>query len=383
MTLYPHQQEFLDDPDNNHAILTWEAGTGKTFTGALWLKQYERFTCAVVVCPKQIKKDWQNAAPEAHVYSFEEFVKAHKEGTLPKNPTAIIADEVDCLCAPLFVAKKRSQRAEAMYNYIYDNDAHFLGLSATPVRSTPWNMHSLLVFARKILPDSWKAYREKFFHLAYLPYLPRPAWMPIPTWRTDMQALINRYTRITLMSDLVDILPPETHEIIKLKPPKYEVNEEWEAPAQNAADHRLEQRDKSKEVTKLAKGYRKVVVVAHFREQIDDLEKKLSKDRTTYVLDGRTKDVHEVIKAAEADAECFFLVQASVGAGFDLHTFAVMIFASRGYSVRNYVQMKARIRRISSLKPVIYYYLHAGKMDTAIYKNNELGLDFIPSEYLK
>ena len=30
MTLYPHQKEFLE-ADNDYSILTWEAGTGKTF----------------------------------------------------------------------------------------------------------------------------------------------------------------------------------------------------------------------------------------------------------------------------------------------------------------------------------------------------------------
>jgi hypothetical protein len=58
-----------------------------------------------------------------------------------------------------------------------------------------------------------------------------------------------------------------------------------------------------------------------------------------------------------------------------------MIFASQSYSVRNYVQMKARIRRINALKPVIYYHLHGGKCDKLIYESIGLGKDFVPSEY--
>ncbi len=379
MNLYPHQKEFLES-ENNNAILTWEAGTGKTFTAKLWLEQGDRNRNPVVFGPKQIEGDIREAMPKAF---FSTPQRIYREA-LPENPSAIFVDEADMFASPLFVAKSRSKCSEAMYNYIMDNpDADVLLATATPVRSTPWNMHTLLVYARMVKGDSWKRYREKFFSLQHMPYLPRPAWLPIPTWRKDMQRLINKYTRITLMSELVDILPPETHEIIKLKTPNYEVNEEWEPATQNAADHRLEQDKKDKEITKISKGYRKVVVVVHFREQIDELHKKLSKERETFVLDGRTKDVHAVIKDAEASPECYIIIQASVGAGFDLHTFACMIFASRSYSVRNYVQMKARIRRISSLKPVIYYYLHAGRIDTAIYKNNEAGLDFVPSEYMK
>jgi len=378
MTLYDHQQKFLDDPDNSHAILTWEAGTGKTFTARLWFEQKDRNRNPVVFGPKQIEGDIKEAMPDAF---FSTPQRIYRE-ELPKNPSAIFVDEADMFASPLFVAKSRSKCSEALYNYIMDNpQADVLLASATPVRSHPWNMHTLLVYARKVNADTWKRYRDRYFSLQHMPYLPRPAWLPIKTWRKDMQALINKYTHIALMSDLVGVLPPETHKIIKLKPPKYEVNEEWEPATQNAADHRLEQDKKDKEITKISKGYRKVVVVVHFREQIDTLYKKLSKERETFVLDGRTKDVHAVIKDAEASPECYIIIQASVGAGFDLHTFACMIFASRSYSVRDYVQMKARIRRVSSLKPVIYYYLHRGRVDNAIYKNNEAGLDFVPSHF--
>ena len=70
------------------------------------------------------------------------------------------------------------------------------------------------------------------------------------------------------------------------------------------------------------------------------------------------------------------------GAGFEIPSFSCMVFASQGYSVRNYVQMKARIRRINALKPVIYYHLLGGKCDNMIYKSIEEGKDFVPSEYL-
>ncbi len=147
-------------------------------------------------------------------------------------------------------------------------------------------------------------------------------------------------------------------------------------------DHRLEQKPKPKEILKIASGYRKVIVVAHYTEQIDELEKALKKDRPVYVLDGRTKEAQDVITAAEEDPECFFIIQASVGAGFEVPSFACMIFASQGFSVRNYVQMKARIKRVNALKPVIYYYMLGGRADRTVYKNIEMGKDFVPSEYL-
>ena len=379
MTLYPWQQKALTPP-NNHAIWCAETGTGKTFAAKQWLLQDFRARDAVIICPKQIRAEWKNDCPFATVYSFEDFKKYDP----PKDPSAIIVDEADAMASPLFVASLRSQRTEKLYTYTQTYpQTPVLLLTATPVRSSPWNMHTLLVLSHMVEPESWRRYRDAYFELTYKPFLPRPAWFPKKNWRQEMQKLINKYTHVALMQDLVGVLPPETYEVIKLEKPEYEKNDEWEPMAQFVADHRLEQLSKVAKIREISKGYRKVVVVAHFTEQIDALFKELSKDRQTYALDGRTKDAGSVIADAETDGECFLIIQASVGAGFELHTFSVMIFASMGYSVRNEVQMRGRIRRISSLKPVWYYYLIGGDCDKAIYDNVKAGKTFVPSEYLK
>ena len=196
-----------------------------------------------------------------------------------------------------------------------------------------------------------------------------------------MQEVIDSNATVALMKDMVDELPPETYEIIKLKPPVYVDNEEWEAAKQFVEDHLLEQVGKVKEIKRLARGYRKVVVIAHYRQQIDDLYKDLSSERETFILDGRTGNAEHVINAAESSDECYFIIQSSVGAGFEIPSFSCMVFASQSYSVRNFVQMKARIRRINALKPVIYYHLHAGRCDRLIHESIKEGKEFVPSEY--
>jgi superfamily II DNA or RNA helicase len=378
MSLYEWQQKALTPPNDN-AIWCAETGTGKTHASKLWLQQGNRSENALVLCPKQLRASWKADAPYATVYSFEDFKKYES----PKNPTAIVVDEADMVASPLFVASLRSQRTEKLYKYTqqYPNCPVLL-LTATPVRSSPWNIHTLLVLSHIKPPHTWKQYRDLYFELTYKPFLPRPAWFPKKTWRTDMQELINKYTHVALMSDMVD-LPPETYEVIKLKKPDYEQGEEWEPMAQFVADHRLEQLSKGAAIKEISKGYRKVVVVAHYTESIDQLHKELSKERQCFVLDGRTKYPEKVIADAEADGECYFIIQASVGAGFELPSFAVMIFASMGYSVRNEVQMRGRIKRINALKPLKYFYLIGGDRDQAIYNNIKAGKDFIPAEYLK
>ena len=381
MNLYPHQQKFIDDNPKS-AILCWETGTGKSHGGRLWLKMNGRDKNAVITCPKQITKDWEGAGT---VYSFEQFKKAAKLGGLPSNPTAIVVDEADMMASPLFEAKKRSQRTEALYTYIMENpQADILLLTATPVRSSPANMHTLLVLSR-IKPatkECWLRYRDIYYALTNMPYLPRPAWLPKIGWQRMMPKLIDKYTYTALMQDIVD-LPPETHDIIKLKAPNYEENTEWEPAKQFAEDHRLEQSGKDKEIKSLSRGYRKVVVVCKYTEQIRELHKSLSKERETFVLDGRTRDVDQTIADAEASSECYIIVQAQVAAGFELPSFAVMIFASMSYGARDYTQMKGRVKRINALKPLRYFYLQAGRCDKMVYDSVKKGETFIPSSYLR
>lgn len=375
MTLYPWQEKALSG-DNDHALWCAEAGTGKSFAGNLWLEQGDRMRNPVIFGPKQIKGTWLERKPEAKYFTPQTILKEE----LPENPSAILIDEIDMFASPLFVGKKRSKCAEKLYNYIRQNpQAHVLGMTATPVRSTPWNMHTILTYIGRYI--EFKEYRSKYFELKTAHWLPRPAYMPVDGWQKMMQPLIEKHAVIALMKDMVDVLPPETYTIINIKAPKYEQNMEWEATKQFVEDHRMEQHSKHPEIAKISKGYRKVVLVVHYTEQIDELRKTLSKERETFVLDGRTKDAHATIAAAEDSPECYFIVQSSVGAGFELHSFAVMIFVSQSYSVRNYVQMKARIRRITSLKPVVYYTLLGGRCDKLIYKSIQEGRDFVPSEY--
>lgn len=357
-------------------MLCCEAGTGKSHAAGNWLGLGDRGQNPVIFCPKQIVSDWKERSKSDQIFTPQTILKSD----LPANPTAIIVDEADAFASPLFVPKKRSKCADKLYNYIRQNpQAHILILTATPVRSTPWNLHTLLCYLGRYI--NFKVWRDDYFYLDTPRFMTRPAYFPRPGWQKMMQDVIDTNATVALMKDMVDELPPETYEVIKLKPPKYEKNTEWEAIKQFVEDHRLEQDSKCKELKRIARGYRKVFVVAHYTEQIDQLRKELSKERTVYVLDGRTKDVAGTIANAEADSECYFIVQASIGAGFECPSFSCMVFASQGYSTRNFVQMKARIRRINALQPVIYYHLLGGRCDKLIYESIELGKDFVPSEY--
>lgn len=373
--LYKHQQDFIDK-NPNKALLGFDVGTGKTLTAIEWLRT--RQDHALVVVPKRIVEKWKDeleqSGVKATVVTKEEFKKLH----IINEPSAFVFDEAHYASAPLFT-KSRSQLAEKTYNLIKRfPKMPVLMMTATIISSNPANLHTLLCYIGVYIP--WRDWQNKFYELKKMPYMPRPAWIPTKNWRKDIRPVLSKHAHFALMRDCVD-LPPEQEEVIKVKTDKF-IAEDWEATKAFVEEHRHEQKNKPEIIREIGSGYRKVVVVAHFREQIDQLYKELSKDKQTYVLHGGIKDQEEVIRQAQEDDECYIIIQYSCGVGFDLDTFAVMIFASQGYSYVSLTQMKGRIQRIKNIHPCKYIYLVAGRVDKAIRDRLLLGQDFDPKYFL-
>lgn len=374
-----HQQEFIDRvrSGNYKRLVVWEGGVGKTIAGALWLKD-GRDAVALVVCPKRVVQKWKTElhlwGTKACVLSKEDFKKIpHKKWS------AIVIDEADEFASPLFT-KGRSQLTTHMYELMRLYNAPTLLLTATPIRSNPWNLHTLLCFAGHYI--DWKKWRNHFFVLERRPYLSRPAWLPRKDWRERIVPVLEKYGDIVLLKDCVGDLPPKTIEIVPVKVESGFKLEEWEPSKAFHAEHRHEQKNKAAHILEIAKEYRKVLVVAYYREQIAELERVLSKDRLTFAVWGGSKDQEKMLKEANEVPECFLIVQASLGAGFDANTFSCVVFASMSYAVRDFVQMGYRVRRIHDLHPVKFYHLNAGRCDKIIFNNVEKGKSFIPSEWV-
>lgn len=372
-----HQAKFNSKNYNGSNILVHEGGTGKTVCGCLWLRWRKD---GIVVCPKRVVKKWKKALTDwgatAEVVTPDQFVKMIQDRRRP-----IVIDEADEFASPLFLQKSRSKRTEAMYNYIREYDPETLLLTATPVRSNPWNFHTLLCLSGTYI--DWKKWRDEFFMLKTpddwgFGYLQRPAYIPVPHWRIKVRKYIEEYSDIVLLRDCVKELPPIITEKIDIPTPYFEVTED---AYDFFAKHKWEQQNKAKAILEKGKDFRKVLVVAYYREQIDELAKVLKKDKDTFVLHGGVKDQEAVIEEATASDDCYFIVQASIGAGFDGDTFSSIVFASMSYAVRDFVQMMFRVRRIHNLHPVDQTFLFGGDCDKAVYENVQLGRDFVPSEW--
>jgi hypothetical protein len=242
------------------------------------------------------------------------------------------------------------------------------------VRQDPWSLHTILCYAGYYI--DWKDWRREFFSLKKMPFLRFPAWMPNNGWKTQINKYLKQYTEIVSLRDIVDYLPPPTYEIIKIKGEKYVYPEDeivtW------TDEHKHEQKGKAEKIIEL--GYKKLMVVAHYTSQIDELAEALGKEKPVFILDGRTKDASKTKQEAQEAEECYFIVQASMGFGFDGYMFGAIVFASMSHSCVHHTQMTGRLRHLKHLQPVTYLYLIGGRWDQKIYNCIQEGRDFNPHE---
>lgn len=369
----PHQQRIID-LNPKKILLDWEPRVGKTLPASIWIDKPEQGNNTFIICKKSNKKEWQGMGTKATVYTKEELKKnAH---TI-KNPTAIVVDEVHRFGANLFV-KGRSDLATTLYNLLkeYPN-CHFMGLSGSMVRNSPWSFHTLLCYIGVYI--DWKSWRQKFFYLQYpddrrFKFLRRPAYFPIDNWREGVNQYRKKYCDQVSLRDVVDVLPPVKPVVVEIKQPKYIKPEEeivtW------VHEHKHEQKNKHKWILDLE--YRKIIVVAYYTEQINELAKELGEEKPVFILDGHTKNQEDTIKKAQESEECYFIVQSGCGEGWDGWMFGCMVFCSMGHAYVDNYQMHERQRNIKNLKDIEIFYLLGGRWDKKIYDAYLLGEDFNP-----
>jgi superfamily II DNA or RNA helicase len=364
----PHQLKFIQE-NTPKVLLDWECRVGKTIPACYWVDHPNRNKNTFIICKKSNKKMWQNMGTKATVYTKEEFKKYFH--TI-KNPTAIVIDEVHKFGAPLF-AKPRSELATSLYNLLrnYPN-CHFLGLSGTMVRNSPWSFHTLMCYVGVYI--DWKQYREEMFELKHMPFLRFPTYFPKKDCRARVDIYRKKYCNQISLKEVVDYLPPVSSRIIKIKQSKYVLPKDeivtW------TDEHLHEQRNKYKEILELE--YKKVIVVAYYTQQILELAEKLSKEKPVFILNGQTKDQEATIKEAQEAEECYFIVQAGCGEGWDGHMFGVMVFASMAHPYVDNVQMHERQRNIKNLRDLEIIYLIGGRWDAKILNSFKNGEDFNP-----
>lgn len=105
---------------------------------------------------------------------------------------------------------------------------------------------------------------------------------------------------------------------------------------------------------------RKLVVMARFTAELDDIETLLKKRKIGYsVVRGGIKDREEQVRRFQEDEDCrVFLGQIqAAGMGLTLTAASTMVFYSLDYNMANFDQAKARIHRVSQTENCHYIYL--------------------------
>lgn len=115
---------------------------------------------------------------------------------------------------------------------------------------------------------------------------------------------------------------------------------------------------------------KKLVVMARFSAEIDDIQRLLEKKKIGYsVIRGGIKDRDEQIRRFQNDDDCMVFVGniAAAGLGITLTAASTMVFYSLSYNMSDFEQAKARIHRVSQKENCLYIYLVSkGTVDSKV-----------------
>ena len=375
---YKHQQEFLN-ANPSRAMLVWGTGSGKTRAACEWALLRPSHT-PLIVCPKGLKENWRReceawGVKEKMILSKEEFKKI--ASTL-KNKVVII-DEADAF----FSANFKSQLSKSLRAYIKDHNPHLLMLTATPYRSSAWNIYT----AAYLLGHRWnyRDFQYRFFSQVQMGF--RIISVPRSGTEEELKELIASISNVFNPEDGFDI-PEQTDETIYLE----ETKEHRAAHASNieihpivrfTRDHQIEagvdiENDPKLElVLRYAIETPKLAVICRYREQLSRYACALKEEgHTVFEMHGDTKNRSEMLDEVENAERCVLLAQSATCEGYEAPSIGVMLFASMDYSYRNYVQMRGRILRMNRLKKNVYVHLLLGDADKAVMKSIEAKEDF-------
>ena len=374
LNLYKHQKQILQLNPKKH-LFAWQTGTGKTIA-ALELAKLNGANPLIIV-PKSLKEQWQEQT-DATVMTKEEFKRDCKK--VPAHD-CVIVDEAH------HFSGHKSMMHKSLVAYIkYHKPRYVYLLTATPYLSTVFNIYALGI----ILGMEWNWYRfkMKFFteikmghrmipvakkvvdglpvkeHVANMVAglgstvkMEECVDLPEQTFKTEYFDLTPEQKRG--IKDLDDVLPivlwTKTHQICggSLKGDGY-------------VESTFYKSEKLNRLKELVQEHKKVIIVCRYNNEVNFIAREF---KNSLIINGATKDKHEVLKKADALEECVLVVNAACSEGWEAPSFPTMIFYSYDLSLKNAIQMIGRIQRINKIKKNLYISLVVrGTIDEEVYK---------------
>jgi len=397
--LYQHQSDLVDLNPKKH-LLAWETGTGKTLA-AIELAKKNAIEDTLVVVPKSLFEQWEEQISQAVIEKMQStesledlqgmmFGIITKENfrrdwkVLPKR-NCLIIDEAH------YFSGIKSAMHKSLINYIKKHDPQYIYLlTATPYLSTPFNIYCLA----RILGVNWnyQSFKRNFFNDI------RMGSRIIPVIKKNIEPkiakLVNTLGNTVALQDCVDVpeqtFQTETFSLTKEQEKAIKEVEEAETnhivkwtkihqicggtiKGDGYTDTKYFSSDKLGRLKDICSEHKKVVVVCRYNAEVEMIAKELeiSLKRKGYIatITGKTINKNEVIKASNKMNSCIIIANAACCEGYELPTFDLMVFYSYDFSLKNYIQMKGRIQRITNPKKNVYLSLITkDTIDEDVYK---------------
>jgi hypothetical protein len=389
MELYPHQKEFVSKKLRK-VILSWGTRVGKTLTIVEWSKIWGD-VFFFLVCPKKLKGQWEEELSKNGICNIVVYTKEEVKKIDLSIFSGMIVDEAHWVASGLYSPHKTSEITLKLFNWVRQNmEAPAMLATATPVSSSPANLHTLLALTGRFINiDAWisKFYEPNSRYIKKLGKDGKVKRIQIKTvepkqnWRELLAPIKAKHCHNLKLSDIVE-LPPQTHTVIDIKLKEETKNKiKLVASLNPSADwhakHLLAQfEEKLEKIRELSDGIDRVIIICERKEQIRYYEDQLSKEREVVVLDGDTKDQAGAIKKAQEMTEGYFILQADSGEGFSGHMFSMMIFASMSWRYTSYAQSIGRTHHLEKRTANDYIYLLACEQDKSVYGTIIEGRDF-------
>jgi superfamily II DNA or RNA helicase len=387
MELFSHQKRLIEKNPERH-LISHGTGCGKTRTTIeLAFKNCSSF---LVICPKALKENWRREIEKWgagrnvkwYVISKEEF---RKDWDVIEKFEGVIVDE-----SHYFFGMK-SQMMKSLLGYFKKHDTKYRWLAtATPYLSTAWNIY----VAARLLGHEWgyMKFKSKFF------YDVRFGNRVLPVQREGIEGEIAQLVKMigdtVSMDEVVDI-PEQVFETEYIK-----LTSKQEAKIKNIPDilpivrftkqHQIENGislgddynpseaydcQKNDRILELLEEFSKVAITCRYNYQIDVI-KDLIVDKDVFVIRGDVKDRDSVVQKVNASKECVVLINSACSEGYELPTIDAVIFASLGFSFKDYKQILGRFLRINKLKKNLFIHLISGDVDQAVFDSIMSKQDF-------
>lgn len=360
----------------------------------VWQEEFEKFadfpyTLTVLKGTSAKKKEQLDHLPEGGmqvvVVNYESAWRLEKE-LLQFNADMIIADEAHKL------KENRTSQSKGMH-HLGDKARYKLLLTGTVITNREMDVFSQYRFLNpQIFGTSFYSFRNKYFDMSgyggHVPVFRR--------WMTDeflnkMHSVAFRVTKsecldlpeVTEEIRLVDLEKDAAKLYKSIEDENYAALGKSEVTTVNVLTRilRLSQitgghlTDDSETVNTVSRAKldalsdiidsavaedKKIVVMARFVPELDDIQELLEKKKIGYaVVRGGIADRDAEIRCFQYDDKCRVFVGqiAAAGLGITLTAASVMVFFSLDYSMSNFEQAKARIHRAGQKENCHYIYL--------------------------